>query len=382
MRYLFWLSLISVFYTYMGYLLILFIMDKFAKKKAVKRFDFKPSVSMIIAAYNEEKSIGAKIENSINLAYPKGLLDIIVVSDCSGDKTDEIVRNYANKYNNVRLLRLKKRSGKTIAQNEAVKAAKGDILVFSDATTEYDTNAVSKLVTRFSDEKICCVGGRLVFMDTGEESALLTQKNLYELLEQYIRTAEANIDTTFGIDGCIYAVRRELYKPLDGTLTSDFVLPLTMLENGYKIAFEKDAVAYEEVSADNTYELKRKIRTVRAGITGLFHMRSLLNPMRFGFWMPFGLLSHKVLRWMSPFFLIALLVSNLFLLDKPFYINMFLIQAVIYLSAALGYAYRQKKTPKFFSIPMHFCLLNIAALIGYFEFLKGKRTEIWDTTRG
>jgi cellulose synthase/poly-beta-1,6-N-acetylglucosamine synthase-like glycosyltransferase len=338
-----------------------------------------PRVSVVIAAYNEERSIGQKIENTLGLDYPKELMEIIVASDCSSDKTDEIARNYGDR--GVKLSRMKERSGKTAAQNEAAKIAGGEILLFSDATTIYDRNAIKKIVPNFADSAVGCVGGRLIFHQHSEEKRVLPQKNLYELLEQYIRTEETRIWTTFGIDGCIYAVRKELYKPLDRNLTSDFVIPLMIIRDGYRVVFERHALAHEELPPFKGYELKRKIRTVRVGLTGMFAMRKLLNPLRYGFWIPFGLISHKVFRWLSPFFLMGLALTNFFLLKEFPYNVFFGIQVLFYGLAAAGVVLNDKLSSKIVSLPLYFCLLNMAAVFCFIEFIKGKRTEIWDTAR-
>lgn len=379
MELMFWILFGIFIYTYIGYPLMLFFIGFLPVRKEIHINGELPKVSLIIAAYNEEKSIKAKLENSLRLDYPKDLLEIIVVSDCSNDRTERAVGEYRDKH--VRLLTLATRSGKTVAQNEGAKIAGGDILVFSDATTMYKEDALNKIMPHFNDERIGCVGGRLIFVDSAAADNAITQKNIYERLEEFIRTRETNFRTTFGIDGCLYAVRKDLYRPLDGDLTSDFVMPLMLLKDGYRIVFEKSAIAYEESPIEYRYELKRKIRTVRVGITGLSYMRALLNPLKYGLWIPFGLISHKVLRWASPFLLMGLVALNLFLLNKSFYINVLLIQAFIYSLAAAGYVYRRRKIPRVFSIPLYFCLLNISAFLGFIEFLKGKRTEIWDTVR-
>lgn len=383
METIFWFFFGILLYTYFGYPVLLFIIHTVASYKdryaTVKDRDKLSNVSVIVAAYNEQDSISTKIENTLRLNYPNGIVEMIVVSDCSNDMTDEIVKRYADK--NVKLARLSIRSGKTAAQNVGARISTGEILVFSDATTIFDKGALTYLLRHFEDERVGCVGGRLVFVSPKKETAKLYDKNLYEKLEEHIRTYESDIKTTFGIDGCIYAVRKNLYRPLDETLTSDFVIPLTLIKEGLKVVYEKKALAFEELPIKYGYELKRKIRTVRVGITGLYFMRSLLNPIRFGIWIPFSLISHKILRWCSPFALSGLLFSNAFLIGNTFYRNIFLLQIAFYLFAFFGYTLARGRLPKFVSIPLYFCILNIAALFGFFEFLKGKRTEVWETAR-
>jgi len=379
MEIIFWIFFGVFVYTYIGYPLALFFIGSLVARKEAHMSCNLPTVSLIVAAYNEEKSIRAKIENSLSLNYPKGLLEIIVVSDCSKDKTEDVVKEYLDE--NIKLLRLEARAGKTAAQNQGAKIAKGEVLIFSDATTIYDKGAVNKIIPHFNDKRVGCVGGRLIFINPRKEENPLAQKNLYERLEEFVRTRETNFKTTFGIDGCLYAVRKELFRPLPDNLTTDFVLPLVLVEDGYRVVFEKDALAYEELPVDPGYEFRRKIRTVRVGLTGLYYMKALLNPLKFGLWIPFGLISHKILRWMSPFLLLGLAASNLFLLNTPFYLTALICQIIIYFLAGFGYIFRRNNISRLFSIPLYFCILNLSAFLGFFEFIKGKRTEIWDTAR-
>jgi len=344
------------------------------RHKKIRKADIRPTVTLIIAAYNEEVAIREKIENSLVLEYDKNKLEIIVASDCSTDKTDEIVRDYRN--HGVRLVRLSERGGKTAVQNLAVKEAKGEILVFSDATTSYRTDTIQKIARFFADESVGCVGGKLLFK---RKKGIIFggEKNVIEEYDQYIKQRESEIQTIFGVNGCLYAVRKHLYESLSNNLTSDFVLPLKIIEKGYRVIYEPEALSFEEPCANARAEFKRKIRTVRAGITGLVNMRSLLNPFKrpFIFW---GLVSHKLLRWLVPYFLLLAFGANLTLLgENDFYKGCLIFQILIYAFTLTGYFLEKTRYKvKIFPITFNFMMLNLAAIYGFVEFLKGNRGEI------
>ena len=371
MQFIFWVCLALIFYTYIGYPVIVSVLTPFFRKD-IKKSYITPAVSLVIAAYNEEKDIESKILNSLNLNYPKEKLEIIVGSDCSTDKTDEIARKYQSE--GIRLIRLPERGGKTAIQNYVVQQCKKEIIVFSDATSIYDKNAIRSLVRNFADPKVGCVGGRLLFK--GNNQTLSATKNIIEKLDQTIKSFETNIHSTFGVDGCIYAVRKNLYQNLDPTLTSDFVEPLQIIKKGYRNIFEHDAVCYEEAVPDQKSEFHRKIRTVRAGLFGFFSVTDLINPFRFPF-ISFGLISRKFLRWCSPFLLIILFATNIMLVHIIIFELLLMLQVTFYISAVIF----KKNDNKLLRMPFHFCMLNAAAIRGWLEFSRGNKSEMWDTYR-
>lgn len=370
MKFLFIISLSLLIYTYIGYPVVSCLLAAIMRRD-VKKEDYQPSVSMIVAAYNEEKVIADKIENCKGLNYP-GDFNVLIGSDCSTDRTDEIVKQHESTF--VRLVRLPERGGKTALQNFVAPKATGEIIVFSDATSLYDKNAITLLVRNFADKSIGCVGGRLVFR--GKNTSLLKSKNIIENFDQFLKQNESRIHSIFGVDGCIYAIRKKLLIQIDSSLTSDFVMPLQIVKQGYRSVFEPEATCYEDVENTGKGEFLRKIRTVRAGIFGFFNTVELIDlfcsPL-----FAFGLISHKLLRWLSPYFLIALFMSNMFLMGTFTYNLLFLMQVLFYLAAYLFRASKQK----IFRIPTHFCMLNLAAVCGWYEFLKGRNSETWDTGR-
>lgn len=386
MEIIFWLSAALILYTYAGYPLILVCLARF-RKRAVAKADILPSVSLIVAAYNEENAIEDKIKNSLSLDYPKDKMEIIMASDCSTDRTDAIIRRYESQgvgaYCNtpLRMVRLKKRGGKTAVQNAAVLHARGEILIFSDATTIFSADAVSKIVRSFHDDHVGCVGGQIFFKKSHEQT-FEGDKNASEKYDEFVRTKEAEIQTTFGLTGCLYAVRKNLYTPLANDQTSDFVLPLKIIEKGYRVVCEPQATGYEEAAPNPGAEFQRRVRTTRAGIKGLWDMLHLLGFSR-GWFIPFGLISHKILRWLGPYIAAGVLLSNIAISHASLFYQLTLaLQGVFYLLVLAGYfCEKVRYKPKIFTFPFNFVMVNAAAVLGFIEFLKGRNEEIWQTQR-
>ena len=379
MTVVFWCSILLFVYIYAGYPLLLTVIAEL-KRKPVKRGSIEPTVSLIIAAYNEGGVIEDKIRNSLELDYPHNTLEIIVASDSSSDRTDAIAKRYRN--HRVKLVRLAKRGGKTAVQNEAVRSASGDILVFSDATTIFLQDVIRKLVRNFSDRTVGCVGGEIIFRKRST-NLFSGEKNSSERYDDYIKSKECEIETTFGLTGCLYAVKKALYTPLKNDQTSDFVLPLKIIEKGYRVITEPEAIGYEEASSDSGNEFRRRIRTTRAGMKGLYEMGHLLS-LSHGVFVPFGLTSHKILRWLSPFLMVIALSSNIFILHgSHFYLFTLFMQVMFYAAVGLGYVFEHTRIkPKLFTVPFNFTLVNLAAVCGLIEFLRGNNQEIWQTERG
>lgn len=373
----FWLICLLIFMTYPGYFILL-ILIRTIRERSIDKKDIEPTVSLIIAAYNEEAVIEKKLLNTLELDYPKNFLEIIVTSDCSADRTDSIVESYKNK--GVTLVRLEKRGGKTAAQNESLKYASGDILVFSDANSMYRKDAIRKLVRNFNDPTIGCVGGRLTYY-RGDSDELIKEKGMYLSFDQFYKKMESDIHTCIGVDGAIYAIRRSLARPLPDTLTTDFMVPLDVITQGYRAVFEAKAVTSEQVASSTEVEYKRKIRTVKVGMTVLYELRYLLNPLKYS-WASVFLLFHKLFRWIFPFFLLMLLFSNLMILHHhPVYKVVFWLQAVFYLSAMVGFFIKRNKPLKIFTVPFYFCMYNVCAIVGLVGFLFSEKSEIWEVER-
>jgi glycosyltransferase involved in cell wall biosynthesis len=372
---IFWVSVAAVAYVYVGYPLLLFVASRIWPRP-VRKAPVRPRVTVIIAAYNEEQAIAAKLDNTLALDYPGELLEIVVASDGSSDRTNAIVEQQFG--GRVRLLALA-RQGKTSAQNCAADAASGEILVFSDATTMYDAGTLTALVSNFADPTVGCVGGDVRYVD---ESGAVTGKGrqLYWNYEAAIRRWESRIYSVIGATGCIYSIRKSLYVPLDPAAISDFVQPARALLRGYRSVVEDDAGAYEVAESKRLGdELRRRARVVLRGLRGVGYMPEILNPIRHP-WLCFQLVSHRLLRWAVPLFLIAALIANAALLGLPFYRQLFALQAALYVAAlaALVLDRLRIRAPGLF-VPLYFCLINLAPLVALWLLCKGEKKVLWET---
>lgn len=377
METIFWLTVFLIFYTYVGYSLVVLLLARFTRD-TVERREIEPRITFLITAYNEEKNIAKKLINTLDLDYPKEKLEIIVASDGSTDRTDEIVNSFAGR--RVRLVRVEGRAGKTETQNQAVRQATGDIIVFSDATTRYEHMNLRNIARNYADPKVGAVSGRYEYYNpTG--ATIGVGNILFWKYENFIKRSQTRIKTITGCCGCIYSVRRNLYEPLPADIISDLVEPLKILEKGYRIVFEPEAVAYEETTEKSAEEFNMRIRVITRGMRGMLYMRKLLNPFRHGF-VAFQLISHKLLRWLVPLFMVVALVANAFLLGEPFYDATFALQVAFYLLALVGLiAERANVKFKLFSIPLYFSTVNLASLISMYRTWKGHKAVTWETVR-
>jgi cellulose synthase/poly-beta-1,6-N-acetylglucosamine synthase-like glycosyltransferase len=378
MKIAFWAVVAVILYAYVGYSLTILLLGQFIRRP-IRRAGIEPRVTYLITAYNEEKSIRAKLEQVLSLDYPHEKLEIIVASDGSTDRTDDIVRQFAG--HRVRLVRVEGRVGKTETQNCAVREATGEMIIFSDATTFYEKSAIRNLVRNYADPEVGAVSGRYEYRNpTG--GAIGFGSILFWKYENLIKTLQTRIRTITGCCGCIYSVRRELYEPLPADIISDLVEPLKILEKGYRIVFEPEAIAFEETTEKTGEEFSMRVRVVTRGMRGLWYMRKLFNPLRYAF-VSFQLFSHKVLRWLVPVFLFILLASNLWLLgSSPFYDVTAALQLAFYAVALLGFlAERMHVTLRLLTIPLYFVTVNAAALVAMYSLWRGHKAVTWETVR-
>jgi cellulose synthase/poly-beta-1,6-N-acetylglucosamine synthase-like glycosyltransferase len=330
-----------------------------------------PSVTLIIAAYNEADVIGEKVENALELAYPDEQLEIIVFSDGSTDGTDDIVREYESE--RVTLIRVEGRVGKTACQNRVIKAASGDILVFSDADSMYNCDAIQALVRAF-DRETGCVVGELQYADTDGESA-------YWRYERLIKRLESKTGSTVAGNGAIYAVRANAYEPLPPDAISDFEEGLALLEQGWRVTYQPDAVARERTE-DTSGEFDRRIRIVTRSLHGIGRFRTLLNPLRSPE-ISFKLHSHKLLRWATPFWLVVILLVSvvLALAGSTFALALLGVQAICYVAAAIGFVLdRQGRQPRSVYLPYYFLVANYGIAQGLLKYLTSENVVVWETS--
>ena len=379
---LFWISIILIFYAYFGYPLVIVLLSFFAKTTKDKQ-PITPTVSLLITAYNEEKDIERKLQNSLSLDYPKDKFEIVVASDGSTDATDAIVRRYEHNSAGIKLLlyRVEGRVGKTAAQNAAVPICNGEIIVFSDAASMYDRGAIRALVRNYADPEIGAVSGRCIYINRADASAGLGTI-IFATLESFIKTRQTKIKTITGCTGCIYSLRKALYTPLPARIISDLVEPLTIIQRGYRIAFEPAAIAYEQTAGRAKEEFAMRIRVIVRGMTGMIFVRSLFNPFKYPY-VSYQLISHKILRWLVPIFSLLLLASNTFLTGRhEIFLGVLLAQLLFYLLALVGFVLEKKQIHlKIFYLPLYFCIVNLASLISMFEVLRNKNIVTWHPQR-
>ncbi|HET9530746.1 MAG TPA: glycosyltransferase family 2 protein, partial [Blastocatellia bacterium] len=361
-------SLALIAYAYMGYPALIFILSRIFGREP-HRADIEPAVSVIIAAFNEERDIVQKIENTLALDYPREKLEIIIASDCSTDGTDELVRRYQDR--GVILHKQPARLGKTVAQNCAVRISTGEVLVFSDATTMYEPDAIRKIVRSFADPEVGCVAGQLSYVDRSR-TAVGRGCRSYWGYEKFIKQSESRMGSLIGVSGCLYAVRRSSYAKLAGDMSSDFVIATEIHLLGLRTVYEAEAIATEDTNKRGRDEFRMRVRVIEQTMTALRRYREVLDIGRHGMF-AFQMLSHKVLRYgVAPLMLVAL-ASNIFLINSSdFYHLTFMGQVVSYSAALVGWiCERVGLRLRLLGLPYYFVLANAAVLAALDKFFRG-----------
>lgn len=357
---LFWICAAVIAYVHLGYPCLMWLLARRAASLQPDDPVQWPAVTLIIAAYNEARVLAAKLENSLCLDYPPDRLEIVVASDGSTDATDAVANGYADR--GVRLVRVEGRQGKTAAQNAAVAAATGEIVVFSDANALYDRDAVRLLVRHFARQDVGCVEGRRA--DYAPAATAAARHELaYRDWETRLKRWESRVLSCTGATGPIYAVRRTLYVPLNPAMISDLMEPLLiMARHGKRQVFEAAAVSREAVLPDLGDEFRRKVRIMTRCLNSLRMAPDALNPLRTG-WFAAQVISHRLLRWLAPCFALTATAACFALLDRPFYRAVLLAQTAFAGAAALGAALSHTRfAPAFLRLPCSFCAANLAAL--------------------
>jgi poly-beta-1,6-N-acetyl-D-glucosamine synthase len=368
MKLLFWLSLGAVSYTYFGYVVLLAVYARLRRRPLVQR-EIVPSVSILIAAHNEERQLPAKLSNLESLLYPGDRLQILISSDGSTDHTPEILREHAAR---VIPIILDQPRGKAGALNEAARRATGEILVFLDVRQMIDANAVSELVACFADPEVGAVSGELLLEPTAG-GAGNDGLGIYWKIEKAVRKLESESGSVVGVTGAIYAIRRELFAEIpDGTILDDVFVPMNVARQGRRVVFQPSAIARDRIFVERGKEFSRKVRT----LTGNYQLVQLApwllspaNPLLFRF------VSHKLLRLLVPFFLLLMAVTSA-LSGGPFYRMAFGVQLLCYGLAALGAVRPSTRRVKPIAISYTFVLLNLAAAAAFSNFMQG-RNKVW-----
>ncbi len=367
---IFWVSILFIIYSYIGYPLILMFISIF-RRRPVNKGDITPYVSLIITAYNEEGRIREKIENSLNQSYPKDRLEIIVASDCSSDATDEIVASY--KSQGVKLVRASERKGKESTQKLAVDAASGEILVFSDVATILTPEGVSNIVKNFNDPTVGCVSSVDRFIDADGK---ISGEGAYVKYEMFLRALESKVSTLVGLSGSFFAARKEVCRNWAVDLQSDFNTLLNSVRQGLRGISDPDSIGYYKNIKDEKKEFDRKVRTVLRGISVFMKSLALLNPFNYGLF-SWQLFSHKLCRWLVPFAMItAFLINSLLAQEYLSYKIIFIIQICFYLIAILGMT-TNLFSRNIFKLPSFFVIVNLSILKAWFLYIRGKRLVTW-----
>lgn len=373
---IFWISFFLTGYVYILYPLIITALS-FIFNKHYVRETIEPPLSVVITAFNEEKHIASKIQNTLELDYPKDKLEIIVGSDGSTDRTNEIVKSYEK--HGVRLLDFTENRGKTMVQNDCVRKAANDIIVFMDAASVCDKDCLKNLVKNFADSRVGVVAGRVEFIQS-KENLTTESQGLYWKYEQSLKKAESRLGSMVGVDGPLYAIRRDVYVYLEADIISDLITPLLVIRDGYSVVYEPTAVTYEEATIRTGDELRTRRRIVTRGFAGLFRYPELFNfikrPM-----IVWQILSHKILRWLVGLYFLLMLGSSLILSSQLIYLLAFYCMAGFLFLAYYGL--RTRDHPRgLYAVPYYFVLVNYAALHGVMDFFRGKRVVSWKPVRG
>lgn len=372
---LFWASVLTIVYTYLLFPLIVFVRGLGLNKPYLTE-DITPRVSLLIAAHNEEKSIGAKLDNILALDYPSDCLEIIIASDGSDDRTSTVVERYAN--HGVRLLDLP-RLGKAAVLNAAAAAANGEILVFSDANSMFAPDAIRALVRPFADSEVGGVAGDQRYLREGNDGGERSYWGFDRKLKQFQSRAGNAISAT----GAIYAIRRRLFEQIPGGVTDDFFTSTGVVVRGYRLVFTPDAVAYEPVAASSGREFERKVRVITRGLQAVVLRRTLLNPLRYGFY-SLQLFSHKVLRRLVVFPLLLVAVTSPVLWSRGLIYRLFTIAQVGFYGLAAAHIPLRKTRlgrQKVLTLPFYFCMVNTACLLAAANLIRGRRIERWEPRR-
>lgn len=371
MEQLFVVSIIFIFYPYFGYPLSLYIIGIFVEQGNIRNI-YIPYVTMIIAVFNEENKIEDKILNTLSTQYPKDKLQIIIASDGSNDRTVEIAKIYEK--DGIEVLIIENRAGKENAQKEAVRIAKGDILVFTDVATILEPEGLAQIVSNFADSRVGCASSedRLI-----QKDGKVSGEGFYIRYEMWLRRLESRCNSLVGLSGSFFAARKIVCEDFSGNMQSDFRTVLNSIKKGFRCVSDPNAIGYYLDVKEKGQEFERKVRTVLRGLTVFFNHLEFLNVFRYGLF-SYQFFCHKLLRWLVPLFLSVAFISNLFLvLKSPVYFIIFIVQLIFY-----GIAVWSCKTNRLYNsivikIPKYFLTVNGSIFIAWLRYIRRQRVVFW-----
>ncbi len=385
---IFWIFIVVIFYSYLGYPLLMFLLVKlkllFKGNKRPVDENYLPEVTLFIASYNEKDYLQRKIENSFSLNYPKDKLQILFVTDGSDDGSPEILAAT----DGIRVLHEDKRGGKISAMNRGMQQVTTPIVVFTDCNTDLGVNSIAKIVELFSNPKVGCVSGEKRIFATDKDTASGSGEGIYWRYESALKKLEAELSSTIGAAGELFAIRTELFKEVEkDTLLDDFIISLRVAIAGYTIQYDPEAYAIEDASLNVHEELKRKIRIAAGAVQSVLRLKTLLNPFKHG-WLSIQYISHKFLRWMvTPLLLLLVIPLNVVLAfetgpAQSLYQLLLYLQIAFYLTALVGWYFENRKISfKILFVPYYFFIMNLAMYLGLFRYLKGNQSVNWEKSK-
>ncbi|MEM8497288.1 MAG: glycosyltransferase family 2 protein [Pseudomonadota bacterium] len=386
MELLFLLSVTVVVYMFIGYPLLLAVLGSISaiRKSADSTsasnelHDF-PSLSVVIAAHNEEKNIERRIKNLLSQSYPMNKVEFIVGLDGCTDNTKRHLEsqraNIEREGATLKILEFAKRGGKPTVINAAIKHCKHDIVAFADVRQTFASNALRNLIRHFANERIGAVSGEL-FLEEPTDRHVVAEAGAYWRYEKLIRKLESRYHSTIGATGAIYAIRKPLYQEIPvRTLIDDVVIPMQICLQGHQVKFADDAHAYDVAPSDSNREWFRKVRTLAGNWQLMSIRRNFFNPLKNPVWLQF--MSHKIMRLTLPFCLLTALLSSYRMLDQQFYATIFMLQCLIYAIGCASFFFDRLRQLRIPGLIYFFCILNAAIVVGFYRLASGKKEGLW-----
>ncbi|WP_231459369.1 glycosyltransferase family 2 protein [Pedobacter sp. Leaf132] len=383
---IFWISLFIVVYTFVGYGFLLFLLIKLKRlfvKKIVFNRDYElPTVTILVAAYNEADIIQDKIKNTLELDYPKDKIQIIFITDGSSDATPDKIKPFTE----ITLMHENARTGKMAAIKRAMPMVKNDIIVFTDANTFLNKAAIKELVKHYQNDKVGAVAGEKRIMVEELADASSAGEGFYWKYESYLKKWDYELYSNVGAAGELFSIRAKLYQPVESdSIIDDHMIAMRIAEKGYIIAYEAEAYAMETASANTKEELKRKIRIAAGGLQSTLRLKKAANPFYYPV-LTFQYISHRVLRWtVTPFLLIIAFLLNIFIVAETglFLYKILLIAQILFYTLSLaGWFFESKNIKiKVFFIPYYFCVMNYSVIAGIFRYLGKNQSAAWEKSK-
>lgn len=373
MKALFWIGLVWLGYVYLGYPLAVATLGLVRRVHLRKRNDYLPKVSVLIAARNEERDIRWKIEETLGWSYPGDRLEVLVASDASEDRTDEIVKSIRDPQ--LKFVRLEPRGGKNLALNHLVERSTGELLFFTDANSHIRADCLRHVVCNFADERVGCVTGEMHYLVDDADPAAVSGDRVYWGYESVIKRLESAIGSVLVCVGSVFCIRRSLYTTLQAELANDLELPVRIGDAGYFLLYEPTVHSMERVVRSAREEFGRRRRVCAQGLLAMWKLRHFLRGLRG--WQFF---SRKFLRWVGGIAMVLLLVASAFLIRHPWFAALFFAQAAFYGLALVGWmlSWFGRSGGRLVSVPFYIVLVNLAALIGVVDACRGRRFHVWE----